>query len=149
MFGIEPRVAFISASNFGTLGTPGARRMREAVRLLDREQVDFEYEGEMHLDAAIDPEIRNRLFPDSRLKGPANLLVMPSMDSASATRNALKSLVGGLQVGPILMGLDGAAQIVTPSITARGLLNVATLSAAGEFGAVDAEMPEGEAAGAA
>jgi malate dehydrogenase (oxaloacetate-decarboxylating)(NADP+) len=141
MFGIEPKVAFISASNFGTLDTPGARRMREAVRLMDRETVDFEYEGEMHVDAAVDPSIRDRLFPDSRLTGPANLLIMPSMDAASAMRNALKSLVGGLQVGPILMGLGGAAHVVTPSITARGLLNVATLAAAGEFGVVADSVP--------
>jgi malate dehydrogenase (oxaloacetate-decarboxylating)(NADP+) len=135
MFGIEPKVAFISASNFGTLDTPGARRMRAALKLMDAAGVDFEYEGEMHVDAAVDPEIRNRLFPESRLHGPANLLIMPSMDAASALRNALKSLAGGLQVGPILMGLGGAAHVVTPSITARGLLNVATLAAAGEFGA--------------
>jgi malate dehydrogenase (oxaloacetate-decarboxylating)(NADP+) len=139
MFGLEPRVAFISASNFGTLNTPGARRMREALRLMDAEQVDFEYEGEMHIDAALEPEILTRLFPDSRLTGPANLFIMPSMDAASATRNAVKSLMGGLQVGPILMGLGGAAHVVTPSITARGLLNVATLAAAGEFGSVAEE----------
>ena len=136
MFGIEPKVAFISASNFGTLDTPGARRMREAVRLMDAAGVDFEYEGEMHVDVAVDQRIRDRLFPDSRLTGAANLLIMPSMDAASATRNALKSLADGLQVGPILMGLGGAAHVVTPSITARGLLNVATLAAAGEFGVV-------------
>ncbi len=135
MFGIEPKVAFVSASNFGTLDTPSARRMRAAVALMDAAGADFEYEGEMHVDAAVDPEIRERLFPESRLHGPANLLIMPSMDAASALRNALKSLAGGLQVGPILMGLGAAAHIVTPSITARGLLNVATLAAAGEFGA--------------
>ncbi|MFN3614624.1 MAG: NADP-dependent malic enzyme [Rubrimonas sp.] len=138
-FGITPKAAFISASNFGTLNTPAALRMREAVRLMDEAGADFEYEGEMHLDAAVDPENRARLFPQSRLTGQANLLIMSSMEAASAARNALKSLAGGLQVGPILMGMQGAAHVVTPSITARGLLNVAALAAAGAFGQVEPE----------
>jgi malate dehydrogenase (oxaloacetate-decarboxylating)(NADP+) len=133
LFGIVPKVAFISASNFGTLNTPSALRMREAVRLMDAETVDFEYDGEMHLDAAIDAETRARLFPESRLHGSANLLIMSSMEAASAVRNALKSLAGGLQVGPVLMGMEGAAHVVTPSITARGLLNVAAIAAGGDF----------------
>jgi malate dehydrogenase (oxaloacetate-decarboxylating)(NADP+) len=87
----------------------------------------------MHLDAAIDAETRARLFPESRLHGSANLLIMSSMEAASAVRNALKSLAGGLQVGPVLMGMEGAAHVVTPSITARGLLNVAAIAAGGEF----------------
>ena len=138
LFGIEPRAAFISASNFGTLDTPSARRMREAVRLMDAAGADFQYEGEMHLDLAIDATERARLFPDSRLTGAANLLIMSSMEAASAARNALKALAHGLQVGPILMGFGGAAHVVTPSVTARGLLNVAALAAAGEFGQVAA-----------
>jgi malate dehydrogenase (oxaloacetate-decarboxylating)(NADP+) len=133
-FGIAPKAALCSASNFGNLSTPSAQRMREAVRLLDFEEADFEYEGEMHVDAACDPEIRERLFPDSRLTGRANLLIMPSTDAANACQNALKSLADGLPVGPILMGMDGAAHIVTPSITARGLLNVAALAAGGRQG---------------
>jgi malate dehydrogenase (oxaloacetate-decarboxylating)(NADP+) len=130
-FGIEPRVAFVSASNFGNLATPAAARVREAVRLMDEAGVDFPYEGEMHVDAAVDPEVRQRLFPDSRLAGPANLLIMPSLDAANAAQNVLKSLAGGLQVGPILMGMEGAAHIVTPSITVRGLLNVVALASSG------------------
>jgi len=133
-FGIPPKVAFISASSFGSLDTEAARRMRAALALMDRETVDFEYEGEMHIDAALDPAARERLFPGSRLTGQANLMIMSSLEAASAVRNALKALAGGLQVGPILMGLDGAAQVVTPSFTARGLLNVAALAGAGEFG---------------
>ena len=133
-FGIPPKLAFISASSFGSLDTEAARRMRAALALMDRETVDFEYEGEMHIDAALDPAARERLFPGSRLTGQANLMIMSSLEAASAVRNALKALAGGLQVGPILMGLDGAAQVVTPSFTARGLLNVAALAGAGEFG---------------
>jgi malate dehydrogenase (oxaloacetate-decarboxylating)(NADP+) len=133
-FGIEPKAAFVSASSFGNLSTPSAERMRAALRLMDQAGVDFEYEGEMHVDAACDPSIRERLFPESRLTGAANLLIMPSTDTASATKNALKTLAGGLEVGPILMGLGGAAHVVTPSISARGLLNVAAIAASGETG---------------
>ncbi len=135
LFGITPKAAFISSSNFGNVNTPSTLRVREAVRLLDAEGADFEYEGEMHIDVACDPALRERIFPDARLTGAANLLIMPSMDSASAVRNALKSLAGGLEVGPILMGMGGAAHIVTPSTTTRGLLNVAALAGGGEFGA--------------
>jgi malate dehydrogenase (oxaloacetate-decarboxylating)(NADP+) len=134
LFGLVPNVALVSSSNFGNLRTASAERMQQAVRLLDAEGADFDYEGEMHVDVAVDPSLRDRIFPDSRLKGPANLLIMPSLDAASAAKNALKSLAGGLQVGPILMGMEGAAHIVTPTITARGLLNVAALAGGGEFG---------------
>ncbi len=136
-FGMTPKVAFISASSFGNLNTPSAERVRGAVAMLDAGGADFEYEGEMHVDSACDPEIRSRLFPESRLEGPANLLIMPNIDAASATKNALKSLAGGLEVGPILMGMKGAAHVVTPSISARGLLNVAMLAAGGEVGAAE------------
>ncbi len=131
-FGIAPKAAFVSASSFGNLDTPSARRVRDALGLLDAEGVDFEYEGEMHVDAACDPSIRARLFPDSRLTGAANLLIMPTTDAASATKNALKTLAGGLELGPILMGMGGTAHIVTPSISARGLLNIAAIAASGE-----------------
>jgi malate dehydrogenase (oxaloacetate-decarboxylating)(NADP+) len=134
-FGIEPKVALISESNFGSLDTAPARKMRRAVELLDAAGVDFEYEGEMHADAAVDPSIRERLFPDTRLTGSANLLIMPTLAAASAAKNILKGLADGLQIGPILMGLGGRAHIVTPSITARGLLNVAALAGAGEIDA--------------
>ncbi len=134
-FGIEPKVALISESNFGNLDTAPARKMRRAVELLDAAGVDFEYEGEMHVDAAVDPSIRERLFPNARLTGAANLLIMPNLAAASAAKNILKGLADGLQIGPILMGLGGRAHIVTPSITARGLLNVAALAGAGEIDA--------------
>ena len=133
-FGLVPRVAFISHANFGDIDSPSATKMRRAVALMDDARqggaVDFEYEGEMHTDAALDPELCARLFPNSRLRGPANLLIMPNTDAASATKGALKVLANGLQVGPILLGLNAAAHIVTPSITARGILNVAALAGA-------------------
>ncbi len=127
-FGIEPKLALLSHSSFGNRSTESSHKMREAVRLLDEAKVDFVYEGEMHADAALDPSICERVFPNSRLKGPANVLIFPNVDAASASRNVLKTLAGGLEVGPILMGHDNRAHIVTPSITARGILNVAAIA---------------------
>jgi len=127
-FGIEPKLALLSHSSFGNRSTESSQKMRDAVRLLDEAKVDFVYEGEMHADAALDPSICERVFPNSRLKGPANVLIFPNVDAASASRNVLKTLAGGLEVGPILMGHDNRAHIVTPSITARGILNVAAIA---------------------
>ena len=96
--------------------------------VLDRAPRDFDYEGEMHIDAALDPELRSRIFPQSRMEGAANVLVFANSDAASGVRNILKMKGGGLEVGPILMGLGNRAHIVTPSITARGLLNISALA---------------------
>jgi malate dehydrogenase (oxaloacetate-decarboxylating)(NADP+) len=127
-FGVVPKVALCSHSQFGTLNTPSGQRMRGAMELLDAAGVDFEYEGEMAVDAALDPELRSRIFPRSRLEGPANVLIFPTTDAASAVRNILKTRAGGLEVGPILMGMGNRAHVVTPSITARGLLNMAAIA---------------------
>jgi len=127
-FGIEPNIALCSHSQFGNLDVDTGRRMREALAILDAEPRDFAYEGEMHSDSALDPELRADLFPNSRIEGPANVLVFANTDAASGVRNVLKTLSGGLEVGPILMGMGNRAHIVTPSITARGLLNIASLA---------------------
>ncbi|GAB4269808.1 MAG: NADP-dependent malic enzyme [Pararhodobacter sp.] len=127
-FGVTPKVALCSHSQFGTLSTGSGQRMREAVEILDAAGVDFEYEGEMHVDAALDPDLRARIFPSSRLTGAANILIFGSTDAASAVRNILKTRAGGLEVGPILMGMGNRAHIVTPSITARGLLNMSAIA---------------------
>ncbi|MGP9804202.1 NADP-dependent malic enzyme [Paracoccus sp. NSM] len=127
-FGLTPRVALCSHSQFGNLDSASGRKMREAMALLDAKQPDFMYDGEMHVDSALDPEIRARIFPDSRLKGAANILVFANADAASGVRNALKMKAGGLEVGPILMGMGNRAHIVTPSITTRGLLNMSVLA---------------------
>ncbi len=127
-FGIEPTLALLSHSSFGNRKTETAQKMRDAVVLLDQAKVDFVYEGEMHADAALDPIVGKRMFPNSRLDGPANVLIFPNADAASASRNVLKTLAGGLEVGPILMGHDNRAHITTPSVTARGLLNVAAVA---------------------
>ena len=127
-FGIEPKIALCSHSQFGNLDCDTGRRMRAALAILDAEPRGFAYEGEMHADAALDQEIRDRILPESRFEGAANVLVFANSDAASGVRNILKMRAGGLEVGPILMGMANRAHIVTPSITARGLLNMAALA---------------------
>ena len=128
-FGLTPRIALCSHSQFGNLDTPSGRKMREAMDLLFAREADFIFDGEMHVDAALDPEVRARLLPSSRLGDePANVLVFAGTDAASAVRNVLKTRAGGLEVGPILMGMGNKAHIVTPSITTRGLLNISALA---------------------
>ncbi len=127
-FGIEPKIALCSGSEFGNLDSQSGRTMRDALQVLDGLGLDFQYEGEMHTDSALDPDLRGRVFPQSRLQGQANVLIYANTDAAGATRNILKSKAGGLEVGPILMGMGNRAHIVTPSITARGLLNISALA---------------------
>ncbi len=127
-FGLEPRIALCSGSQFGNLDSPSGRVTRAGLAILDQEPRGFEYEGEMHTDAALNPELRERLMPDNRLTGRANVLVYSNTDAAGAARNLLKSAAGGLEVGPILMGMGNRAHIVTPGVTPRGLLNIAGLA---------------------
>ncbi|WP_296762826.1 NADP-dependent malic enzyme [Sediminimonas sp.] len=127
-FGLEPRVAFCSQSQFGNQAEGSGARLRAAVGILDSEPRDFAYEGEMNVDTALDPELRDRLLPGNRLKGPANVLIFGHADAASGVRNILKMKGGGLEVGPILMGMGNRAHIVNPSITPRGLLNMAAIA---------------------
>ena len=127
-FGLEPKVAFCSQSQFGNQGDGSGKRLRAAIRLLDAGGDDFAYEGEMNIDTALDPELRERLLPGNRLDGAANVLVFAHADAASGVRNILKMKGGGLEVGPILMGMGNRAHIVSPSITARGLLNVGAIA---------------------
>jgi malate dehydrogenase (oxaloacetate-decarboxylating)(NADP+) len=127
-FGLAPKIALCSHSQFGNLDCETGRRMRGAVDILDSEPRDFEYEGEMPADVALDPELRARIMPNARFEGPANVLVFANTDAASGVRNILKMRAGGLEVGPILMGMGNRAHIVTPSITARGLLNMSALA---------------------
>ena len=127
-FGVEPKVALCSHSQFGNLDYAAGRRMRAAMAILDAEPRDFPYEGEMHADAALDQELRDRIFPRARFEGAANVLIFADADAASAARNLLKMRSNGLEVGPILMGMRNRAHIATTSITARGLLNMAALA---------------------
>ncbi len=128
-FGIEPRIAFCSQSQFGNRGDGTGGRLRAAIRMLDAQDHDFCYEGEMNIDTALDPELRARILPGNRMpEGAANVLVFAHADAASGVRNILKMKGGGLEVGPILMGMGNRAHIVSPSITARGLLNMSAIA---------------------
>jgi malate dehydrogenase (oxaloacetate-decarboxylating)(NADP+) len=127
-FGVEPKVALLSHSNFGSSDTASARKMREVLARLRERAPELEVEGEMHGDAAISEEIRSRIFPNSRLKGAANLLVLPTLDAANIAFNLLKTLGDGLHVGPILLGMAKPAHVVTPSVTVRGLVNMSAVA---------------------
>jgi malate dehydrogenase (oxaloacetate-decarboxylating)(NADP+) len=127
-FGMMPKIALCAGSQFGNLDNDTGRRMRGALAILDSAPRDFLYEGEMHTDAALDQSLRDRLFPGGRYEGAANVLVYANTDAAGGVRNILKMRAGGLEVGPILMGMGNKAHIVTPSITARGLLNMSALA---------------------
>ncbi|PKP71416.1 MAG: NADP-dependent malic enzyme [Alphaproteobacteria bacterium HGW-Alphaproteobacteria-4] len=127
-FGLAPKVALCSHSQFGNLNTDSGKRMRAALELLDARGVDFAYEGEMHVDAALDQALRDRIFPGARFEGAANVLIFANTDAASGVRNILKAKAGGLEVGPILVGMGNLAHVVTPSITARGLLNMSAIA---------------------
>ena len=127
-FGVTPNIALCSHSQFGNLDSDSGRRMRAAMAILDSEPRDFAYEGEMHIDAALDPLLRARVFPAAHLEGPANILIFANTDAASGVRNILKMKGDALEVGPILMGMGNRAHIVTPAITARGLLNMSALA---------------------
>lgn len=127
-FGIEPQIALCSGSQFGNNNCRSGQVMRAALAILDSEDRGFNYEGEMHTDAALDPELRERLLPNNRLVGKANTLIYATTDAAGAARNLLKSAAGGIEVGPILMGMGNRVHIVTPGVTPRGLLNMAALA---------------------
>ncbi len=127
-FGSEPKVALLSHANFGSADTPSARKMRAALALLHAQAPDLEVEGEMHGDAALNEELRQRIFPNSRLKGSANLLILPNLDAANIAYNLIKAMANGLSVGPILIGLARPAHILTPSVTARGIVNMSAVA---------------------
>jgi len=127
-FGIEPKVALLSHSSFGSRDTPSALKMREALKVLHADHPDLEVEGEMHADAALDEAIRQRIFPTSRLTGQANLLIMPNLDAANIAFNLVKALGDGLPVGPILIGTAAPAHILTPTVTARGVVNMSAIA---------------------
>ncbi|MEY1556510.1 NADP-dependent malic enzyme [Yoonia sp. R2331] len=127
-FGLSPNIALCSHSQFGNLDCDTGRRMRAAMEILDSAPRDFAYEGEMHIDSALDPDLRARVFPAAHMEGAANCLVFANTDAASGVRNIMKMKGGALEVGPILMGMGNRAHIVTPSITARGLLNMSAIA---------------------
>jgi malate dehydrogenase (oxaloacetate-decarboxylating)(NADP+) len=128
-FGIEPKVALLSHSSFGTSDHPSAKKMRQALALLNAMAPDLEVDGEMHGDAALDEAVREAAFPGSRLKGAANLLIMPTLDAANIAFNLLKTAAGdGITVGPVLLGAARPVHILTPSATVRRLVNMTALT---------------------
>ena len=128
-FGIEPRVALLSHSNFGTQKSPSADKMRAALALLRDRVLDLEVDGEMHADTALSAQIREKILPDSTLRGDANLLIMPDLNAANIAYNLLKAATGSVAIGPILMGPAKPAHIVTASVSARGIFNLAAVAA--------------------
>jgi malate dehydrogenase (oxaloacetate-decarboxylating)(NADP+) len=137
--GLEPKVAMISHSNFGEYLSPSALKMREALKLITERAPDLEVEGEMRADLALAPGLREEIFPDSRLKGMANLLILPNLDTANSTFNMVKYMADGVAVSPILMGTAKPCHILTASsASTRRILNMSALAA------VDAQYANAE-----
>ena len=130
-FGIVPKVALLSHSNFGASDTDSARKMRYALAMIRDRSPELEVDGEMHGDAALLEVIRDRAVADGRLRGTANLLVMPSLDAANISYTLLMAAADGLLVGPMLLGMSKPIHVVVPSVTARGIVNLSALAALG------------------
>ncbi len=128
-FGLKPKIALLSHSNYGSSNQESAIKMKRALEIVLDRAPGLEIDGEMHADSALSPSLRQRIFPNSTLNGEANLLIMPNIDAANIAFNMTKVLANGLPIGPILMGTDKPGHIVSPSITVRGLINIAALAA--------------------
>jgi malate dehydrogenase (oxaloacetate-decarboxylating)(NADP+) len=128
-FGLAPKAALLSHSNFGTSNEDSARKMRRALGLILQRDAELEVEGEMRADSALFEPLRERLFPNSRLKGKANLMVMPSLDAANIALNLLRGLGEGQTIGPILLGCARPAHILSPAVTVRGIINMTAVAA--------------------
>ncbi|MBP0614179.1 NADP-dependent malic enzyme [Jiella mangrovi] len=133
-FGIDPKAAFVSHSNFGTDDTEDTVKLRKALKLVRAELPDLEIDGEMHGDSALSETMRNRVMPDSTLSGEANLLIFPTLDAANITLNVVKQMTDALHVGPILLGAASPAHVLTPSVTSRGVVNMAAIATAQAIG---------------
>jgi malate dehydrogenase (oxaloacetate-decarboxylating)(NADP+) len=127
-FGIEPVAALLSHSDFGSRDSESAQKMRRACEILAILAPKLATDGEMHGDTALLPDLRQRIFPHSRLKGAANLLVFPNLDAANIALSLVRTMTDGLQVGPILLGAEKVAHILTPSVTSRGVVNMTALA---------------------
>ncbi|MCF7222203.1 NADP-dependent malic enzyme [Marilutibacter chinensis] len=137
LFGVEPKVALLSHSNFGSHDNPSAAKMRKVREILARRMPKLEVDGEMMADTAWDDELRHRIFPNTTLKGRPNLFVMPNLDAANITYNMIRMMTEGVALGPILMGLDKPAHILTPNSTSRRVVNMTAIAA------VDAQIRAG------
>jgi malate dehydrogenase (oxaloacetate-decarboxylating)(NADP+) len=129
-FGLTPKVALLSHSSFGASATSTSVKMRQALVLLNKLAPELEADGEMQGDAALSEDIRTLVFPESRLKGSANLLIMPNLDAANIAFNLLKTAAGdGITIGPILLGAARPVHILTSSATVRRIVNMTALTA--------------------
>jgi len=127
-FGLQPRAALLSHSNFGSSNSASAQKMRAALAIVKEQAPELEVDGEMHGDTALDSKLRQKIMPDSTLAADANLLVMPNIDSANIAYNLLKTAAGnGIAVGPILLGCAAPVHILTPSATVRRIVNMTAL----------------------
>jgi malate dehydrogenase (oxaloacetate-decarboxylating)(NADP+) len=127
-FGLQPRAALLSHSNFGTSNSESAQKMRAALEIIRKRAPELEIDGEMHGDAALDPTLLKSMMPDSPLKGDANLLVLPNIDAANISYNLLKTAAGnGIAIGPILLGCPKPVHVLTPSATVRRIVNMTAL----------------------
>ena len=129
LFGIEPKVALLSHSNFGSHDNASAAKMRKAREIIQARMPRLEVDGEMMADTAWDAELRQRIFPNTTLTGRANLFVMPNLDAANITYNMIRVMTDGVAIGPILMGLDKPAHILTPASTPRRVVNMTAIAA--------------------
>ena len=128
MFGLKPRIALLSHSSFGSHRDDSARKMKEALDILREQSPQLEIEGEMTAEMALNEEYRTQLFPNSRLQGPANLLVAPNLDSAHIAFGLTRSISNAVGVGPILLGAGRPAHVLTPSVTARRIMNMTAIA---------------------
>ncbi|MBC8130896.1 MAG: NADP-dependent malic enzyme [Rhizobiaceae bacterium] len=129
-FGIEPKGAFVSHSNFGTDETEETKKLRRALKIVRERMPGLEIDGEMHGDVALNEAMRRRVMPASTLTGEANLLIFPNLDAANITMNVVKAMTDSLHVGPILIGATCPAHVLTPSVTSRGVVNMAAIAVA-------------------
>ncbi len=142
-FGIEPKIALLSRSDFGSYECEGARKMRAALDIILAHAPGLEVDGEMNGESALVPAFRQRVYPHSRLTGEANVLIMPNIDAANIAYQMIKCLADALPVGPILIGAARPAHILTPSVTARGIVNMTAVAAVEAQQASESQLPLG------
>ncbi len=146
-FGVVPKAALVSHSSFGASASRTARKMRAALALIRERAPELEIDGEMHADAALSEATRERAVPDGKLSGTANLLIMPTLDAANISFNLVKAAADALPIGPMLLGMSKPIHVLSPSVTARGIVNLSALAAlAAQASGHQAADPQGEGA---
>jgi malate dehydrogenase (oxaloacetate-decarboxylating)(NADP+) len=146
LFGVEPKIALLSHSNYGSHDDASAQKMHRVRDILKSRVPKLDVDGEMMADTAWDPELRARIFPNTTLSGRANLFVMPNLDAANITYNMVRVMTDGVAIGPILMGLDQPAHILTPASSPRRVVNMTAIAAV-EAQIRKSQRASGQAAG--